>query len=233
MKKTLFLFVLIFCSATFSYSQNKGYVSISIGPSIPIGDFASKDVNNNSAGFAKTGAVLDISFAYKLGKNLGVCAMLRGQADNFDNAAFGNVLAIQTGVNWSVKSNPWSIGGLMFGANASYPINKKISFESKAMIGFLRVASPEINTTISGTGGANWVKQNSVVSTSFSYLLCGGFKFDIGKKTCLLTNLDYLVSKPEFRNVEVTSSNGGAPQLSTFRQSIQTINFSIGVGLLL
>lgn len=231
MKKLLLSITLSIFSYIYSFSQNKGVVSISLGPSIPIGEFASKDINNSSAGYAKTGALLDISFSYKLGKIFGVSVLLRGQTDNLDNAAFGIDLANQTGNNWSVSSKPWSMGGLMFGGYGSFLVSPKVSFDAKAMIGFLRVTSPEINTTLSGSGGSGWLKQNSVVATSFSYILSGGFKFDIGKKTCLLTNLDYLVSKPEFRNVEVVTSLGGAPQISTFRQNIQTINFSMGIGL--
>lgn len=231
MKKILLLIILSIFSYIYSYSQNKGSVGISLGPSIPIGGFASKDINNNSAGYAKTGALLDISLSYKLGKYFGVSALLRGQTDNFDNASFGIDLANQTGSNWSVSSKPWSMGGLMLGGYGSFLVSQKVSFDIKALIGFLRVTSPEINTTLSGSGGSGWLKQNSVVSTSFSYILSGGFKLDIGKKTYLLTNLDYLASNPEFRNVEVVSSLGGAPQISTFRQNIQTINFSLGIGL--
>ena len=231
MKKELnFLFVLMFL-ATKSFSQNKGYVSISMGPSFPIGNFASKNVNNNFAGWASTGIVLDINIAYKLGRNFGLFGSLRGQTNNFDNAAFATELANQTGYDWSVSSKPWSIGGLMFGGYGSFPVSKKVSFDTKSLIGILRIATPEINSTLSGSGGSVWVKQNSVNSISFTYLLGSGFKFDITEKICLMTHLDYLVSKPEFRNVEIITSDGGAPLKSTFTQNIQTINFFVGVGL--
>ena len=154
MKKELkFLFVLMFL-ATKSFSQNNGYVSISMGPSLPIGNFASKNINNNSAGWATTGVVLDLNIAYKLGRNLGLSGLLRGQTNNFDNTAFGVEFVNQTRNNWSVNSKPWRIGGFLFGGYGSFSVSKKTSFETKAMIGFLSVASPEINSNLSGSGGS-------------------------------------------------------------------------------
>ena len=45
-----------------------------------MGDLASKDIDNESAGFATSGAIFDITVAYKLGKGpFGITAMLRGQ----------------------------------------------------------------------------------------------------------------------------------------------------------
>jgi len=231
MKNFLIVLTLFLLTGTKCLSQDKGYIAISLGPSIPIGDFASKDANNNSAGWATTGAIFDISFAYKLGRNFGLSALLRGQANGIDNDAFASELAKQAGGNWTVDSKAWSIGGLMFGAYGSFPISDKVSFDTRAMIGFLNATSPELNVTLNGSGGAAWVKQSSVSATSFSYLIGGGFKFDVGHKICLIANLDYLGAKPEFRDVEVTSSAGGAPNKSTFSQGFGAINFGFGIGL--
>ncbi|MBS1533962.1 MAG: hypothetical protein JST78_02710 [Bacteroidetes bacterium] len=230
-KKLLLLWALTVMNANYCISQNKGYVAISIGPSIPIGDFASKDGANDSAGFAKTGAIFDISFAYKLGKNLGISALLRGQSNSFDNSAFASELAKQVGGSWTVDSESWKIGGLMVGGYGSYPISSKVSFDLKAMIGFLRASSPELFVTLDGSGGSVWVKQESKSATSFSYLISTGFKFDVGKKIYLLTNLDYLGSKPEFSNVVVTNSSGSNPTKNTWSQNFGTLNLGIGVGL--
>jgi hypothetical protein len=60
--------------------------------------------------------------------------------------------------------------------------------------------------------------------------LGAGFKFDIGKKLYLLTNLDYLGSSPEFKNVETLSSDG-TREKSTWSQSMGSINISAGLAL--
>lgn len=227
----IILTISMLTTSTNCYSQDKGYIGVSFGPSIPIGDFASRDASNKSAGWATTGAIFDITFAYKLGTNFGLTGMLRGQANGLDNDAFANELAKQSGGNWTVNSKAWSIGGLMFGGYGSFPISDKVSFDTRALIGFLSATSPEFNITLNGSGGAGWIKQSSVSASSFSYLIGCGFKFDVANKICLLANLDYLGSKPEFRDVEVTSSVGGAPQKSTFSQGFGSINFGVGIGL--
>lgn len=134
------------------------------------------------------------------------------------------------GVVWSVESKNWGIGGLMFGGFASIPVSNKATFDTRAMIGFLSSTSPDITITATGTGGSAWIKQGTTNATAFAYMFGAGFKFDIAPKLYLLTNLDYLGSKPEFRNVETTTSLGER-QRSTWSQSMGTLNLSIGVAL--
>ena len=113
MKKVIFSLVALLTIATQSYAQDqKGYIGISIGPSIPTGDLASKDVDNEASGWANTGAIVDISFAYKLGEgNFGITALLRGQTNPTDAQAIVDEVANQNpGINWTVESDGWGIG---------------------------------------------------------------------------------------------------------------------------
>lgn len=233
MKKVILsLILLTILSSQIKAQDEKGFIGISVGPSIPMGDLASKDANNDAAGWANTGAIFDISFAYKLGGgNFGITALLRGQANPTDAQALADEIANQfAGVNWTVESAGWGIGGLMFGGFGSFPISEKASFDTRAMIGFLSATSPEITITGTGPGGTAWIKQGSTAAYSFAYLLGAGFKFDVGRKLYLLTNIDYLGSNPEFRNVETTTSLG-TRERSTWSQSMGTLNLSIGLAL--
>ena len=94
MKKLMTIFILVLLFDSFCFSQDKGYVGISIGPSIPTGDYASAELSNQKAGLAKTGAIFDISFGYKLGKNLGLSAMALRDLGRFDvsDVEHGNVI---------------------------------------------------------------------------------------------------------------------------------------------
>ena len=82
MKKSTFLLALATLLTTNSFSQDKGYIASSGGLGIPVRDFASKDINNKAAGYANQAAVVDLFFGYKLGKNLDISAMLRGQSNH-------------------------------------------------------------------------------------------------------------------------------------------------------
>lgn len=212
--------------------DKKGYIGISLGPSFPLGDLASKDPYNSASGWATTGAIFDISFAYKIGEgNFGVTALLRGQANPTDAQKQADLLSNQSpDIIWTVDSDGWGIGGLMIGGFGSFPISEKTSFDPRIMIGFLNAISPEI--TISGwrAGESAWIKQVSADAMSFAYLVGAGFKFDIGNKFYLLTNLDYLGSNPEFSNVELKASDGSRTT-GTWKQSMGTLNLSVGIAL--
>jgi hypothetical protein len=156
MKKIVFAVLIITAMSLNGNAQGKkGYIGISAGPSFPIGDLSSKDSDNASAGWANTGGIFDISFAYKLGNgNFGITALLRGQVNPFDAQAYANELANQfSGVVWSVDTKAWGIGGLMAGGFGSFPVSKKVNFDARAMIGFLTAVSPEITITAIGAGG--------------------------------------------------------------------------------
>lgn len=231
MKKIITTTIAVLIIASYSYAQDKkGFIGISLGPSIPIEDLASKDANNDAAGWAITGAIFDISFAYKLGEgNFGITALLRGQFNPIDVKALADELARQyPTVYWTVQSDGWGIGGLMFGGFGSFPVSEKATFDARAMIGFLSASSPEFTFTASGPGGTAWAKQSSATASSLAYLIGGSFKFDIGKKLYLLTNLDYLGSNPEFSNVETVASDGSR-KTDTWSQSFGSINLGIGL----
>jgi hypothetical protein len=228
MNKLSLLFILLLSAK--GLSQDKGYIAVTLGPSFPVGNFADTDVDNDAAGLAQGGAIFDVTFTYKLAKKLGVVAILRGQANNVDNAVIENELFTQTGRTWTADTEGWTTGALLVGGYASLPISRKIAFEPKAMIGFAGVTSPELNITLDGSGGAGWVKQDSEMAESFSYLVGAGFKFDVGRKICLLVNVDYFATKPKFKDIQITSSEGGAPERISFTQNMAAINLGFGIG---
>jgi opacity protein-like surface antigen len=234
MKKVLLSFlVLISFALKMDAQDKKGYIGVSLGPSIAIGDFASKDADNEAAGWANTGAIFDISFAYKLGNgNFGLTALLRGQANTTDAQALVDEFKYQyPDFIWLVESGNWSIGGLMLGGFGSFPISDKTSFDARAMIGFLNASSPEIKITgIDSSFSSAWIKQSSSSASAFSYLIGAGFSFGIGNRLCILTNVDYLGAKPEFSKVRTTTSTG-EQFTDTWSQNFGTLNIGIGIGI--
>lgn len=231
MKQFLMAILLISVTGFHSFSQNKGYIGISLGPSIPIGDIASTDMDRQSAGFARTGAIFDVSFGYKIGKYFGVSGLLRGQANKTDAQAMANEIVNKIPFDLSVRveSQSWSIGAFMLGGYGSFPVEKKVSVESRLMIGFLSAKFPNVTFDLSGSDGTGWVKRSGSTGSSFAYLIGAGVKYDAGKRVCLLANLDYLGAEPEFKDVETTSSIGDYSK-DTFKQTIGSFNIGLGVG---
>ncbi len=230
MKKTLL--VLLTSISVLGYTQEKkGYIGLSLGFSTPTGDFVSKNIDNDAAGFANSGVNFNLSFAYKLKGNFGITAMLHSQAHSIDAQAFVDDVAKENpGTVWSLESGSWSISGLMVGGYGSFPISEKVSFDTRLMMGFLTAKAPTFRLSTPILGTEFWVEQDAGSASSFAYLLGAGFKFDLGNKVSLLTNLDYIGSNPEFNDVKITDSLGGK-DTNSFKQSMGSVNLSVGIAL--
>lgn len=235
MKKSVMLTGISVFIASIVFGQitedRKGYIGISAGPAIPVGSFASKNADNSKGGLATTGAIFDVSFAYKLKKNFGLAALLRGQYNPV------NVQPLADQVNRDIygarayaNGDGWSGGGLMAGVYSTYPLNKKATFilEFKTLAGFMNTTSPRIDVSVSSPEGSAWVKQHSAVATSFSYLFSAGMRFNTGKRIAFILNADYSDYTPNFKNVKMTTS-AGTRESNNMTQEIQTINISAGI----
>lgn len=105
-------------------TRRKGYVGLSIGPSIPIGEFA--DLSN---GLAKTGVQLNlVNFGYRSSENFGIAATWFGAA---------NPIVID-GID------PWSYGGLMVGPLLSFPLSEKVEWDFRPLIGYSVTSVPDL-----------------------------------------------------------------------------------------
>ncbi|ELR73147.1 hypothetical protein C900_05196 [Fulvivirga imtechensis AK7] len=70
MKKYIFVLVMIAITGNLlAQSERKGYIGISLGPSMPMGDYGDNGFSNRDAGYAKTGLNFNlINFGYKFGE---------------------------------------------------------------------------------------------------------------------------------------------------------------------
>lgn len=227
MKKNLTLTSIFILITTIVFGQTaedrKGYIGISLGPSIPIGSFARDDAN--------TGAIFDAHFAYKLKKNVGLAVLIRGQYLPVNvQSLTGKMRQVIPGVNTDVKGDGWSSGGLMAGIYSAYPLDQKgiAVFELKTLAGFMTTTSPQVDIRLSSSEGSGWVRQHSVSATAFSYLINAGMRFNAGKRMAFIVNADYLDYTPNFKNIKMTTSIG-TQETQNMQEQIQTINISAGI----
>lgn len=226
--------IIIFSSLTLSscYSQtfkDKNYVGFSIGPSIPIGNYGSKDMKNDLAGFAKIGLSMNLSYGIKLRKHVGISAMLLGQLNPLNKKALENEFSqakISDGVffassttdpppsppsytiypNWKFDKDSWKMGSFLLGADGEFPSHSRNLFLiAKAMMGVIYVTSPEISgNSTTDTATAN-VKQNSVSAFGVSYLLRGGIKYMVNRKMGILFSVDHFsTNNIKFKDIKAT-----------------------------
>ena len=220
-----------------SVVEEKYLVGISIGSSIPIGNFGSMDTHNSSAGLAKTGPIFDVSFVYKFNQNIGISALMRGQSNGVNPQVMADGLAasLPSGSGAvTVKASGWSAAYYMAGYYGAFPITEKLSFESRAMIGFANATSPMINMNVKSSSSTVEVDQSSKNGFAVSYLLGVGFKMNVGaKRMYLAANFDYTGAKPEFRNVPIHTTGSTSAIIAsttTFSQSFESMNIGFGIG---
>ena len=164
MKKTLTILstILIFLISFNAKAQDdkvyaKSYLGIIGGVSIPQGDFAKSDYNNNSAGFAHKGASFGLDAGIYLYKNLGVGVTFSFQDQGEIN--FNDATALANGYNSSFVTDQTTVTAvnryhnynLMAGPQYSF-ILKKFTLDLRASVGVIKsVSTPDIavvqNTT--------------------------------------------------------------------------------------
>lgn len=220
-------------------SPSKGYFAINIGASIPTGQFAANSFGSTFAPFAKTGAIFDLSFAYKLRKNNGIAVMVRGQANPLDAQAWANAAATSSpGVAWTVATENYLTSGYMVGGYGSVPVNDGLSFEYRALIGLMLAQLPEFRVTGSAGGERVVLFREGASTSAFGTLLGVGLKLDLGRKSCILLNLDYWGGTAKFKGVNLTTTEylgifvtDVSSSVSTIETNLNSFTASIGFGI--
>lgn len=236
MTKIAYIFALFFFLVSNCYSQNKGYIAVSYGASLPFFNFHSKDLSQyyaayvselGGSGYAKPGSISEISIAYKKPEQqFGITAIIRNQTHEADMQTLSTQLQEDfNGYIVTAESRKWITNAMMLGGYAEIPI-KKFSFDFRAMIGMVSVSSPEWRTGAKNTNGYSYIWQNYRFGSAFSFgfMTGAGVKYDITKEICLMANTDLFGAAPEFTEIE------GGVITRTFKQLITTYNLSAGIG---
>src|SRR5262245_46693691 len=84
-----------------SYSQ-KSMLTLSAGPSFPVGDFGYAGTYDSRSGFAGFGEQVNIGYDYKLGKYLSISVMVYGQRNSFARKAMQRKM-------WEPLYNPMAL----------------------------------------------------------------------------------------------------------------------------
>jgi hypothetical protein len=191
----------------------KSYLSLQLGPSLPTGDFARKDIDNDEAGFAKTGLALDLNYIYQFNENIGLAA---SAFFNINSLAIKKIREL-TGVS-TLKTDHWQSIGLAVGPAFSYPFNDKVRADLKIMGGIASANSPDVRTNGFLLADEDWV------AAALFQTGCG-IRVDLGKNAFFASNLDFRYINPRF---EITLSSGGQ---EIRRQQMSTLNLTCGVGV--
>lgn len=160
-KAPLLLILLLAFLNGYSQKQQGGYLELTIGPTFPIGNYASKNSNNAGSGFARMGEGLHLSYLHPLKKSFGITAGLylqrnplntKSLEEAFANRKFYLIYAgplpppspaqrpYKTYGNWKVEKHSWFSASLLAGLYQQLlPGDKNVQLTAKAMAGAIDV----------------------------------------------------------------------------------------------
>lgn len=209
MKKIFTVIFILFAYSLFSQTQNYDflYINFSAGPSIPIGEFASNDVNNPGAGYAKVGLKGEISVGINLTRHIGIIAetFLNSNGTKPDklteylNSTF-------PGYSWGITSKKWSIYGVYTGLSFRTPVNKNIDVFLHTFGGFINSTSPDfVFSADSSNMQGNYVIESGTTS-AMTFKLTSGLEYKMDNRFSICGIIEYIGSKPKFNNIKTTVS---------------------------
>ena len=229
MKKRLLLLVNVsFLFFIKSYSQARdNQLSVSIGPSFPLGSYADKNLSDEKSGIATTGGSFYLSYVRKTQKKINIVASLRGQINPLDRSSiersfsefkisFGSFIAWsgsgpppvvpQNGTsysNWKFEESSWDLAALLLGGYKEFNTgSSRIILTSKLQAGPVYASSPKLSGSSITDTTIIQVSQTSASSLGIGYLASAGIKIKTAENVCVLANLEYFgTNNITFKNI--------------------------------
>lgn len=224
----LILLGIVFFNCTYSQEIRKGLIGISLGPSIPSGEYA-KTYNSPGAGYAKKGLNMNINFNYKFGKNLGIAVLAAHNFNAMDGEALLSVYkAIDPSLVWSIDTDEWFTDYLLGGLLVSIQYDDRISFDLKALYGYSSSYHPLI--LIKAQDGSRTLSelQHQAKADDNALNFGAGIQIAISEKMAFSIDMDFYSTNPYF---EVFSTSNFMPdEKNIIEQEMNMLNLTFGLG---
>ena len=235
MKKVLIVLIFI-TQLSFGQSVNRQYVGLSIGPSFPISDFKNSDIADSTSGFAKTGIAVSFDYAYRFTHNFGMQLIINYSGNSIDDGSYQNQLEkLHPEYNVSVESTDnWTSGGFFLGPYLRFPLTSKLTWDIRALGGYFGSYSPRVLLRTSRVDDPNDTKEYYIErarANNFGFMLGTGLKYKVNSYYVLLFG-DFVSSSLEFK--EATGWDWDhEPYSDSFKQKIDYLTFTVGIGYIL
>ena len=236
MKKRLTLFVLaIFISLNVFSQEKKIVVVFSAGESSPVGEFASGDANDETAGFAKSGVNFNATLSVPVWNKIGLIAEFISEKNQMDALSFdkqtryyyynSNLISQSTFTSWTCSS-------ALIGFYGEIPMCDidKWYFDYRLLGGFAKTSTPQMKIKISEGALVSEGIMQSESADAISYLLGFGFRRNICKSFCVRVGADYFSTKPKFADNTLTINNKNVVVYNSYAQPVNTFNLDLGIG---
>lgn len=183
-------------------APSKSAVSIAFGAALPMNDLANKSFRARSSGFAQPGPAGAITFTHRLQDDWGLTAALRVQRHAVDEAAWAREVPVgPPELDWTLRSGPWEMATVLFGAFGIVPQGPRSHIELRCMVGALFARSPETDATGVQDGEGIRMLREVGQATGFAISFGAGYRYDLGERWTLVADADLWGGQARFRQV--------------------------------
>ena len=207
------LFLLIFIGAR---SQERQSLRLTIGPSIPVGAFASQDGLSIPSGLANLGGLVDLSYDLRFGHSgFGFTATGRVRLNPINgNASLARIEQVDTGYNMSVSKRSWVTGAVFAGVSHQWsPGGKWRVFESVS-VGVADAILPSssftgLRNSVTDPGSQDYLvgASSRVTSVAPTGLAKFGARYPLTHHFFFLAYLDFWYLRAKFDNLSYSAAN--------------------------
>lgn len=233
MRLSLFLLPLLLFSIMVSAQpeEHKGYFGVSAGISIPVADYASEDVEDSNAGYAKSGFNGFISANLNIKDFVGFAGLIGYSRHPYNEKAYQDFYSQQhPDQQYKFSAGPYGMLNVLAGAFVSIP-QGNLDVNLKGYIGFSVATMPGTHSDLTGNPQVvlETIEKNS---TGLTYGGGVNLMFYTNKNFAILVDAIYLQAEPEFNAVEVRVYENGQLTMLTgldFKQKFQMVNLAVGI----
>lgn len=197
----------------------KSAFSFNIGPSFPIGDFASVNSDNLNAGYSKVGVNLNLNYDYMISQNFGLSANVFYGSHKMDHKIISDFMDIDVP---GADISHYQYIGLLAGPVVNGTITPKADINFKLMGGVGRTRSPQATYE-----GEIYAKQDW--ASAFAWRMSSDAQFKFSRNAFFMIGLSYTQMRPDFKIVILP--NEANPEVLDMEMHVSTINLNAGVGI--
>lgn len=205
------------------------YLDYSYGVSSPLGDFASRNINNDEAGFAKGGLSSSFTIGYDfIDKGFGILFKTQSHANFFNSNGYQRELNQTTTGYWTVYGGNYATSSFMLGAKKNINLTTKSTLDFRALLGLALCRTPQIESYESSL--PYWFVELPTYASTLGYQLGLGYQYQANKRISIIASFEYFGASPEFGDITSYASSGSI-FLNTRTQPMNVINTKIGVAV--
>lgn len=212
--KNIALFILLFIGFT---TNAQHLLSLSLGPSIPSGEFSNTYLHSEKSGYATTGVNLDLSYGYVFKPGIGMNLTVNHSSMPINLSALDRSIELIYGGDASTIMDNYELTAIRFGG--LFSIGKKVRFDINPSIGILFAKLGEINCTLYNSDYSR-ISVPEAKGSEVNIAISGRLRIPVSKILDLSISTGYQYSDIQFIYVDYSSK---------FNQPISMLHANFGI----